>query len=107
MNKRFITWAFIFVLLVPGVLLPQVRGQARMMGVVLDEETGQPVEGVTVKAYFPAGDASYLPSPTTNKEGKWKVFFIRAGMWNLDFEKAARFRDELVKLKKRELEMGF
>jgi excinuclease UvrABC helicase subunit UvrB len=26
---------------------------------------------------------------------------------NLEFEKAARLRDELVKLKKRELEMGF
>jgi len=95
MKKHFISLTFIFVLLIPAVLLSQIRGQARMVGVVLDEETGEPIEGVTVKAYFPAADASYLPSPATNKDGKWKILFIRAGMWNLDFEKVGYIPQKL------------
>jgi tetratricopeptide (TPR) repeat protein len=95
MKKRFRPLALFIVLFVPAVLLSQTRGQARMMGIVLDEETGQPVEGLTVKAYFPAGAASYSPSPRTNKEGRWKIFFIRAGVWNLDFEKVGYIPQKL------------
>jgi tetratricopeptide (TPR) repeat protein len=87
MIKRFLSLTILFVLLVPAVVSGQIRGQAKMLGIVLDEETGQPLEGVTVKAYFPAADAAYSPAPTTNAEGRWKILFIRAGMWNLDLGK--------------------
>jgi tetratricopeptide (TPR) repeat protein len=75
------------ILLVPAILLPQIRGQAKILGIVLDEETGQPIEGVTVRVYFKEADTAVTPSPVTDKDGKWKALYIRGGMWSLDFQK--------------------
>lgn len=86
MNKRIFSLLLFGVLLVSTIVSGQIRGQAKMLGIVLDEETGQPIEGVTIKAYFPGADASAAPE-TTNPEGRWKILFIRGGMWNLDFGK--------------------
>ena len=87
MRNRFILSMIIIGVLTPAALVGQIRGQARMAGVVLDEDTGQPIEGVTVKAFFPAADASITPAPRTGKDGTWKALFIRAGMWDLEFTK--------------------
>jgi tetratricopeptide (TPR) repeat protein len=95
MKKRAISLAGLFFCLIPSVLLSQVRGQAKMLGSVLDEETGQPIEGVTVKAYFPGTETYIDPSPTTDKDGKWKALFIRTGVWNLSFEKAGYYPQKL------------
>ncbi|MCK5057007.1 MAG: tetratricopeptide repeat protein [Candidatus Aminicenantes bacterium] len=62
-------------------------GNGKMRGVVLNAATGEPIAGVTVKLYLVKQAAYYRPSPTTDKNGKWKAFHIRGGMWNLDFEK--------------------
>jgi tetratricopeptide (TPR) repeat protein len=74
-------------LLVPAALMSQIRGQAKILGVVLDEETGEPIEGLTVKVYFRDTDTAVSPSPVTDKAGKWKALFIRTGAWSLDFQK--------------------
>ncbi len=73
--------------LIPAIIFPQVQGKARLRGVVYDEETGQPLAGVTVKLYFEPLAAYYLPNPVTDKEGKWGAYYIRTGRWELEFEK--------------------
>jgi len=72
MKKHAIALSISFVLLIPGFLFPQVRGQAKMLGVVLDEESGLPVEGVTVKPYFRDTDTyvSPFPRPTRRESGR-------------------------------------
>jgi tetratricopeptide (TPR) repeat protein len=64
-----------------------VDGKGKIKGVVFDEKTGQPLEGVTVKLYSVRAQNYYLPSPKTNSEGKWRALYIRGGSWNLDIEK--------------------
>ncbi len=69
-------------------LFPQATiGKGKIRGVVTDEETGKPIEGVTVKLYSVKAVGYLKPSPKTDNEGKWKAFHIRGGMWHLDFEK--------------------
>jgi tetratricopeptide (TPR) repeat protein len=62
-------------------------GKGRMQGIVTDEDTGAPIEGVTVKLYFPDQEAYHRPFPKTDKDGKWRVLYVRKGTWYLDFEK--------------------
>jgi tetratricopeptide (TPR) repeat protein len=62
-------------------------GKGRMHGIVTDEDTGVPIEGVTVKLYFPDQEAYHRPFPKTDKNGKWRVLYVRKGNWYLDFEK--------------------
>jgi thioredoxin-like negative regulator of GroEL len=87
MKKVTLSLTIISILLVPALLSAQVRGQAKMLGIVLDEETGEPIEGVTVRAYFAATETAVTPPPTTDKEGRWKALFISTGVWSLDFQK--------------------
>jgi tetratricopeptide (TPR) repeat protein len=87
MKKTCRSLAIITLLLIPVILFSQIQGRAKMLGIVLDEETGQPIGGVTVKAYFPGADSYFLPFPTTDKDGKWKALFVQTGIWSLDFEK--------------------
>lgn len=87
MNRLAVSLTVFLILLAPAFLLSQITGQAKMLGVVLDEDTGQPIEGVTVKAYYAATDSSVSPSPVTDKNGKWKALYIRTGAWSLDFQK--------------------
>ena len=87
MKKSALMLAIICLLAAPALLLSQIRGQGKMLGIVLDEQTGAPIEGVTVRAYFKDTDTAVSPSPVTDKDGKWKALFIRSGMWNLEFQK--------------------
>ncbi len=63
------------------------QGTCRMKGVVVDKQTGEPVEGVKVRLFSEKAGAFHGESPVTDKDGAWKALFIRSGMWNLDFEK--------------------
>jgi tetratricopeptide (TPR) repeat protein len=62
-------------------------GKGKMSGFVKDKETGQPIEGVTVKLFFTLVGQYHKPFPKTDKNGKWKIHYVRKGNWNLDFEK--------------------
>lgn len=74
--------------IMPALILAQVQGKARIRGIVIDGETGQPLTGVTVKLYNDSVAAYYLPFPVTDKDGKWGAYYIRTGRWELEFEKA-------------------
>jgi excinuclease ABC subunit B len=50
---------------------------------------------------------AYLSPETRKKKMEELEKLMKEAARNLEFEKAARLRDELVKIKKRELEMGF
>jgi tetratricopeptide (TPR) repeat protein len=69
-----------------GILHAQ-RGTGSVRGTVLDDATGQPLPGVTVKMFIQALDQYYSPSPVTDKEGRWGANFLRNGMWTLEFDK--------------------
>jgi tetratricopeptide (TPR) repeat protein len=72
----------------PTLLYPQLtKGIGKMNGLVTEEGTGQPIEGVTVKLFFPGANAYFTPAPKTDAEGKWRVNYVRGGLWNLDFSK--------------------
>jgi len=77
----------LFLILLPLSVFSQVQGRARIKGVVNDEETGEPISGVTVKLYNVQAAAFFQPSPVTDKDGKWSVYYIRTGRWELEFEK--------------------
>lgn len=63
------------------------RGMARMGGKVVDEDTGQPIEGVTIKAVFPASDNRGPSESKSNEKGDWAVGGIASGQWAVDFIK--------------------
>lgn len=66
-------------------LSQEYKGKARLRGYVQDEQ-GNPIEGVTVKLYFPTARDGFTLQ--TDNEGKWVASWIRNGEWNIDFEKA-------------------
>ena len=66
-------------------LSQEYKGKARLRGYVQDEQ-GNPIEGVAVKLYFPTARDGFILQ--TDKEGKWVASWIRNGEWNIDFEKA-------------------
>jgi tetratricopeptide (TPR) repeat protein len=61
------------------------RGMGRVAGKVVDE-SGKPIEGVTVKAMLPADNRG--PEVKSNAKGDWAVAGISRGAWALDFIKA-------------------
>ena len=68
-----------------GVLLAQdYKGKARIIGIVLDEQ-GKPIPDVTIKFY----SVEFKGGVTVKSEsdGKWVGAWLRAGTWNIDFEK--------------------
>lgn len=72
----------------PTLLYPQLtKGRGKMSGLVTEEGTDKPLEGVTVKLFFPKANAYHTPEPKTDAEGKWRVNYVRGGLWNLDFTK--------------------
>lgn len=72
----------------PTLLFSQLTsGRGRMYGTVTEEDTGKPLEGVTVKLFFPKSNAYHTPEPKTDASGKWNVNYVRGGLWNLDFVK--------------------
>jgi TolA-binding protein len=73
-------------ILVVALVLPAQdwKGKGRVGGIVTDE-SGNPLEGVTVKLFsLKAQDGI---SVKTDKNGKWLGAWIRSGGWNIDFEK--------------------
>ncbi len=56
----------------------------RLAGTVVDD-TGAPIEGVTVKAV--RGESNGGPTVKTNKKGEFVLAGINGGNWNLDFDK--------------------
>ncbi|MCP4152769.1 MAG: tetratricopeptide repeat protein [bacterium] len=85
--KKIILIGIIAICMVSAMFAGITSGKGKMSGTVLDKKTGAGIAGVTVKLYFPDQKAYHKPFPKTGKDGKWKVLFIRKGMWNLDFEK--------------------
>jgi tetratricopeptide (TPR) repeat protein len=37
--------------------------------------------------FYPKANAYFTPAPKTDAEGKWRVNYVRGGLWNLDFVK--------------------
>jgi len=76
-------------------ILAQTSGNNRFFGVVYDSDTGEPIEGVTVKL-FSSLASSWHPTPAvTNKEGKWKALYLRGGIWTLTFEKVGYLPEKI------------
>jgi len=74
----------IILFLASAVSAQDWRGMGRLAGKVVDE-TGAPIEGVTVKGV--RGESNGGPTVKTNKKGEWVLAGINGGAWNLDFDK--------------------
>jgi len=85
--KKLLIFVGIVILSVSLFSQAGTAGRGKLRGIVLDAQTGQPIEGVTVKLYSLKARAYLRPYPKTGKDGKWKALYIRGGMWNIDFEK--------------------
>jgi Tfp pilus assembly protein PilF len=82
--KRTLRIAFLLILSAGLVLAQSYRGQGRLRGSVTDE-TGKPLEGVTVKVFSVKGQSGF--EVKTNAKGEWTANYIRGGGYNLDFLK--------------------
>lgn len=71
------------------------RGKARLDGQVKNEK-GEPVEGCVVKLRWGRSDHSG-PDLKTDKKGKWAIFGLASGPWDLDFE-AAGYRTKQIQV---------
>ena len=58
-------------------------GRGKVRGMVLDDKTGQPIEGVTVRLFSVKAQSSFQPSPKTDAGGAWKAIYLRSGLWNM------------------------
>lgn len=85
--KKYLVGLIMTIFVLSPFLFAQVQGKARLRGIVYDDDTGEPLAGVTVKLYNDTVAAFYLPAPVTDKEGKWAAYYIRTGRWDLEFEK--------------------
>lgn len=63
------------------------RGMGRVGGFVHDEDTGQPLEGVMVKATLAAAGNRGPGEQKSKKNGEWAVGGLARGEWALDFSK--------------------
>lgn len=63
------------------------RGMGRVGGKVIDEDTGQPIAGVTVKAMMPRSNNRGPGESKSNDKGDWAVGGLASGEWALDFIK--------------------
>ena len=59
----------------------------RVGGKVVDEETGKPIPGVTVKATMPRSQNRGPNESKSNDKGDWAVGGLATGEWALDFVK--------------------
>ena len=85
--KKIILVTSMLLILVSNLPAQATSGTGKLRGVVLAESTGEPLPGVTIKLYSIRARAYYKPFPRTDKEGKWKAFFVRGGDWYIDFSK--------------------
>lgn len=84
--RRVTVPAIAFILLATaGVASAQVRGKARVQGIVTDAATAKPVEGATIT--LSPGDGGTKPIITkTNAKGRWSALGLTNGSWNIDIE---------------------
>ncbi len=87
MNKQKILAALLIGFLSISLLAQATQGKGRMKGLVVDKQSGAPLEGVTVKLFSVKANSYHTDSPLTEKDGTWKAIFLRSGLWNLDFSK--------------------
>ncbi len=93
MKTRQVFLTAIIVIFISGMfsmfspVFSQTTGRGKMYGTVTDADSGEPIEGVTIKLFNPNANAFHRPFPKTDKEGKWIVKFVRSGRWDLDFVK--------------------
>jgi len=86
--KRIFFVFFVSTMLLSTMMFPQATsGKVKMKGVVVDSDTGNPIEGVKVKLYSLKGRAEHNISPVTDEEGKWRSLYMRSGRWYFDFTK--------------------
>jgi Flp pilus assembly protein TadD len=79
----------VFAVLIAGdhAFAQEWRGMARVGGKVVDEATGQAIEGVTVKAVMPRSQNRGPGDTKSNAKGEWAVGGLANGEWALDFIK--------------------
>ncbi len=82
--KRVILIAVSIVLFAVFALPQAYEGRGKLKGFITDTQ-GNPIPGVTVKLYNLESASGF--TTTTNSKGEWKAFWIRGGMWNIDFTK--------------------
>ena len=89
MQKRLLEWlgSGLFVMLLAATVSAQEwRGMGRVGGKVLDEESGKPIEGVSVKAMLPTSQ-NRGPESKSNSKGEWAIGGVASGNWSIDFTK--------------------
>lgn len=86
MNLRTVALTLAVSLALAGAAQAQVwRGMGRLAGKVVDE-SGSPIEGVTVKAMLASADNAG-PASTSNRKGEWAIGGIAGGRWEIAFSK--------------------
>lgn len=83
--RRIAGFTFALLLIAVSAWAQDWRGAGRLMGSVVDEQ-GKPVEGVIIRAKFPAVLNAILESKS-DKKGQWTVDDVGEGDWELTFEK--------------------
>lgn len=87
MNRQKVLIILLLGLFSIALLAQATHGKGRMRGVVVDKQTGEPIEGVAVKMFSVKAGSLHSDTPVTDKDGVWRGIFLRTGMWNLDFTK--------------------
>ena len=83
--RRFITVMTVALALLATAASAQVRGKARIQGVVTEQGTGKPIDGAKVTVL--PSDGSTTPIITkTNAKGRWSALGLTSGQWNIDIE---------------------
>lgn len=84
--RRFITLPAVALSLLAMVAVSaQVRGKARLQGIVTEQGSGKAVEGATVTVA--PSDGSTVPIVVkTNSKGRWSALGLTGGQWNVDIE---------------------
>lgn len=85
--KKILLLVLMGTIMVCSLFSQATAGRGKMTGFVTDEETGEPLQGVTVKLYCVRARAYHTLTPKTDSKGYWKAMYLRGGAWNLDFEK--------------------
>lgn len=77
-----ISTSIVLLLVVATAALAQVRGRARLQGVVTDPD-GKPIAGATVTVAI-AGEQTKPIVVKTDSKGKWSALGLTNGTWNID-----------------------
>ncbi len=86
MKKIFIVF-LIFIVSTVLMFSQATSGKVKMKGIVLDKETGNPIEGVKIMLYSIKAQSKHKITPVTDSDGKWRSLYMRSGKWYIDFSK--------------------